>query len=97
MPSSRIVLQHHVLGRDGRVGLELEHPVAVGLLQAEQRLVPRSIEASSRRSIASASPDGSAILIPESTPSRRTTAAKTASLWFKLGMISRKTRCPAGV
>ncbi len=32
-----IVLQQHIFGRNGGVGLELEHPVAIGALQAEQR------------------------------------------------------------
>ena len=45
-----IVAQQHVFGRDGAVGLELEHPVAVGLPIAEQRLAsPRRCSAPARR------------------------------------------------
>ncbi len=32
-----IMLEHHVFRRDGRVGFELENPVAVGVLASEQR------------------------------------------------------------
>ena len=35
---AEIVPQQHVFGRDGGVGLKLEHPVAVGLLAIEQRV-----------------------------------------------------------
>ncbi len=35
---AQIVPQQHVFGRDGGVGLELEHPMAVGALAREQRL-----------------------------------------------------------
>ena len=35
---AEIVPQQHIFGRDGGIGLELEHPMAVGLLAGEQRL-----------------------------------------------------------
>ena len=34
---AEIVAQQHVLRRNGRVGFELEHPMSVGLTEAEQR------------------------------------------------------------
>ena len=35
---AEIVPQQHIFGRNSRVGLELEHPMAVGALQRQQRL-----------------------------------------------------------
>ena len=37
LDSAEIVLQQNIFGRDRRVGFELEDPVAIGMLQRQQR------------------------------------------------------------